>query len=52
MCLGTCLGTCLGVSGLSIAGKNDGAVQGKRYFTVEPGRGLFVRPMWVVKRTS
>ena len=26
------------------SGKNDGAVQGKRYFQCESGRGMFVRP--------
>lgn len=25
-------------------GKNDGAVQGERYFACEPGHGMFVRP--------
>jgi dynactin 1 len=26
------------------SGKNDGSVQGERYFDVEPRRGMFVRP--------
>lgn len=25
-------------------GKNDGSVQGQRYFTCQPGHGMFVRP--------
>ncbi|OTA91040.1 hypothetical protein M434DRAFT_397525 [Hypoxylon sp. CO27-5] len=29
------------------SGKNDGAVQGERYFECEPGRGMFVRPATV-----
>ncbi|OTA65089.1 CAP-Gly domain-containing protein [Hypoxylon sp. EC38] len=29
------------------SGKNDGAVQGERYFDCEPGRGMFVRPATV-----
>ena len=28
-------------------GKNDGSVQGKRYFDCVPGHGLFVRPSQV-----
>lgn len=30
-------------------GKNDGAVQGERYFDCEPGYGMFVRPTVVGK---
>lgn len=30
-------------------GKNDGAVQGERYFNCEPGYGMFVRPSIVGK---
>ena len=26
------------------SGKNDGSVQGQRYFDCEPGRGMFIRP--------
>lgn len=29
------------------SGKNDGAVQGERYFDCSPGRGMFVRPTTV-----
>ncbi|KAI0472281.1 dynactin [Xylaria cf. heliscus] len=29
------------------SGKNDGAVQGERYFDCSPGRGMFVRPMTI-----
>ncbi|KAL7624514.1 hypothetical protein AAE478_006079 [Parahypoxylon ruwenzoriense] len=29
------------------SGKNDGAVQGERYFDCAPGRGMFVRPIAV-----
>ncbi len=29
------------------SGKNDGAVQGERYFDCTPGRGMFVRPSTV-----
>ncbi|KAI0900310.1 CAP-Gly domain-containing protein [Annulohypoxylon nitens] len=29
------------------SGKNDGAVQGERYFDCSPGRGMFVRPVTV-----
>lgn len=29
------------------SGKNDGAVQGERYFDCDPGKGMFVRPATV-----
>jgi len=37
-------GTWLGVELRKPNGKNDGSVQGKRYFTCKPNCGLFVKP--------
>lgn len=37
-------GDWLGVELEDASGKNDGAVQGQRYFNCEPGHGMFVRP--------
>lgn len=37
-------GDWLGVELEDASGKNDGAVQGQRYFVCEPGHGMFVRP--------
>ncbi|KAF2115606.1 dynein associated protein-domain-containing protein [Lophiotrema nucula] len=37
----------LGVELPTATGKNDGSVQGERYFQCAPGRGLFVRPSGV-----
>ena len=37
-------GDWLGVELDDATGKNDGAVQGERYFTCSPGYGMFVRP--------
>lgn len=37
-------GEWLGVELDDTSGKNDGAVQGQRYFDCEPGHGMFVRP--------
>ncbi|MCJ1467293.1 hypothetical protein MMC07_005917 [Pseudocyphellaria aurata] len=37
-------GDWLGVELDDASGKNDGAVQGQRYFDCEPGHGMFVRP--------
>lgn len=37
-------GDWLGVELDDASGKNDGAVQGQRYFDCEPGYGMFVRP--------
>ncbi|KAH8601889.1 dynein associated protein-domain-containing protein [Bisporella sp. PMI_857] len=37
-------GTWIGVELGDYSGKNDGSVQGERYFTCEDGRGMFVRP--------
>ena len=37
-------GTWLGVELHAPKGKNDGSVQGKRYFTCKPNHGLLVRP--------
>ena len=37
-------GDWVGVELDDASGKNDGAVQGERYFDCEPGHGMFVRP--------
>jgi dynactin 1 len=37
-------GDWVGVELDNASGKNDGAVQGERYFDCEPGHGMFVRP--------
>ena len=37
-------GDWIGVVLNDAAGKNDGSVKGQRYFTCEPGHGMFVRP--------
>lgn len=37
-------GNWLGVELDDASGKNDGAVQGRRYFTCKPGHGMFIRP--------
>ncbi|KAH0543925.1 hypothetical protein FGG08_001826 [Glutinoglossum americanum] len=37
-------GDWIGVELESLTGKNDGSVQGERYFDCEHGRGMFVRP--------
>ncbi|RYC55984.1 hypothetical protein CHU98_g10227 [Xylaria longipes] len=41
------VGDWVGVELEDDSGKNDGAVQGERYFDCSPGRGMFVRPMTV-----
>ena len=38
------VGDWVGVELEAATGKNDGAVQGKRYFDCKPGYGMFVRP--------
>ncbi|KAJ6160847.1 Dynactin [Penicillium chermesinum] len=38
------VGDWIGVELKDATGKNDGAVQGERYFTCEAGHGMFVRP--------
>ena len=38
-------GAWLGVELDEATGKNDGAVQGERYFECEPAHGMFVRPV-------
>lgn len=43
-------GTWLGVELRSNNGRNDGSVQGKRYFTCKPNRGLLVKPKKVSVR--
>jgi len=37
-------GDWIGVELDDISGKNDGSVQGQRYFDCEPGKGMFLRP--------
>lgn len=37
-------GNWLGVELNDASGKNDGAVQGQRYFSCKPGHGMFIRP--------
>ncbi|KAJ5679206.1 hypothetical protein N7462_007450 [Penicillium macrosclerotiorum] len=37
-------GEWIGVELTDATGKNDGAVQGERYFDCEPGYGIFIRP--------
>lgn len=41
-------GEWIGVELADDSGKNDGSVQGERYFECEMGRGMFVRPSAVV----
>ncbi|KAI2464302.1 CAP-Gly domain-containing protein [Annulohypoxylon bovei var. microspora] len=41
------VGDWVGVELEDDSGKNDGAVQGERYFDCSPGRGMFVRPVTV-----
>ncbi|KAI0202635.1 dynactin [Astrocystis sublimbata] len=41
------VGDWIGVELEDDSGKNDGAVQGERYFDCEPARGMFVRPTTV-----
>lgn len=43
-------GTWLGVELRSANGRNDGSVQGRRYFTCKPNHGLIVRPSKVTVR--
>jgi len=38
------VGDWIGVELTDATGKNDGAVQGERYFECEPGFGMFIRP--------
>lgn len=42
----------LGVELDDASGKNDGAVQGQRYFDCKPGYGMFVRPSVAVVLTQ
>lgn len=42
-------GTWLGLELPDDKGKNDGSVNGERYFDCEPGHGIFVRPGSIVK---
>lgn len=43
-------GTWLGVELRGPTGRNDGSVQGRRYFTCKPNHGLIVRPNKVTVR--
>ncbi|KAJ5584384.1 uncharacterized protein N7459_004184 [Penicillium hispanicum] len=43
------VGDWIGVELTDATGKNDGAVQGERYFDCEPGFGMFIRPTAVGK---
>ena len=43
-------GTWIGVELRTPKGKNDGTVQGKRYFSCKPNYGLIVRPSKVTVR--
>lgn len=38
------VGDWIGVELNDATGKNDGAVQGERYFDCDPGHGMFIRP--------
>ena len=42
-------GDWIGVELYEATGKNDGAVQGERYFDCDPGFGMFIRPTAVGK---
>ena len=37
-------GDWIGISFVDPVGKNDGSVQGQRYFDCDPGHGMFLRP--------
>ena len=43
-CTDFAAGDWIGVVLDDATGKNDGSVKGQRYFTCEPGHGMFVRP--------
>ena len=45
-------GTWIGVELLKPTGKNDGSIQGRRYFTCAPNYGLFIRPNRLCKTLS
>ena len=45
-------GTWIGVELLKPTGKNDGSIQGRRYFTCAPNHGLFIRPNRLCKTMS
>ncbi|KAF2096387.1 hypothetical protein NA57DRAFT_58305 [Rhizodiscina lignyota] len=42
-------GEWVGVEFEDSSGKNDGSVQGERYFDCEPGHGMFLRPSSIVR---